>query len=124
MASPLRILYVMDPPARILVDKDTTFAFMCEGDRRGHEQYYCGIEDLFVDPEVMRQGIGRALIADAVAAARHAGVGRIEVTANEHALAFYEEVGFVWDGVADTRFGPAPDMHLDIGPARQAIDEQ
>ena len=49
MASPLRILYVMDPPARILVDKDTTFAFMCEGDRRGHEQYYCGVEDLFVD---------------------------------------------------------------------------
>ena len=49
MASPLRILYVMDPPARILVDKDTTFAFMCEGERRGHEQYYCGIEDLFVD---------------------------------------------------------------------------
>jgi glutathione synthase len=49
MASSLRILYVMDPPSRILVDKDTTFAFMCEGDRRGHEQYYCGIEDLFVD---------------------------------------------------------------------------
>ena len=49
MARPLRILYVMDPPSRILVDKDTTFAFMCEGDRRGHEQYYCGIEDLFVD---------------------------------------------------------------------------
>jgi glutathione synthase len=49
MASPLRFLYVMDPPARILVDKDTTFAFMCEGDRRSHEQYYCGIEDLFVD---------------------------------------------------------------------------
>jgi len=49
MASPLRILYVMDPPTRILVDKDTTFAFMCEGDRRGHEQFHCGIEDLFVD---------------------------------------------------------------------------
>ena len=49
MAHPLRILYVMDPPSRILVDKDTTFAFMCEGDRRGHEQFYCGIEDLFVD---------------------------------------------------------------------------
>jgi glutathione synthase len=49
MASPLRILYVMDPPSRILVDKDTTFAFMCEGDRRGHEQHSCGIEDLFVD---------------------------------------------------------------------------
>jgi glutathione synthase len=46
---PLRILYVMDPLARILVDKDTTFAFMLEGQRRGHEQYTCGVGDLFVD---------------------------------------------------------------------------
>src|SRR5438093_8409686 len=48
-ASALRILYVMDPLARILVDKDTTFAFMLEGEQRGHEQYHCGIEDLFAD---------------------------------------------------------------------------
>jgi len=60
MGSPLRILYVMDPPARILVDKDTTFAFMCEGERRGHQQYYCGIEDLFVErstPQAHVRGI-------------------------------------------------------------------
>jgi glutathione synthase len=60
MANARRILYVMDPPARILVDKDTTFAFMCEGERRGHEQYYCGIEDLFVDrstPQAAVRGI-------------------------------------------------------------------
>src|SRR5437879_11857529 len=44
---PLRILYVMDPLARVLIDKDTTFAFMVEGERRGHEQYHCGIEDMF-----------------------------------------------------------------------------
>jgi glutathione synthase len=45
----LRILYVMDPMARVLVDKDTTFAFQLEGQRRGHEQYHCGAGDLFVD---------------------------------------------------------------------------
>ncbi len=39
----------MDPLAHVLVDKDTTFAFMLEGQRRGHEQYQCGIEDLFVE---------------------------------------------------------------------------
>jgi glutathione synthase len=39
----------MDPPARILVDKDTTFAFMLEGERRGHEQHHCGVEDLFIE---------------------------------------------------------------------------
>src|SRR5262245_9129130 len=59
MARPLRILYVMDPPARILVDKDTTFAFMCEGDRRAHEQYYCGIEDLFIDRSTPRAAVRR-----------------------------------------------------------------
>jgi glutathione synthase len=46
---PRRFLYVMDPLGRILVDKDTTFAFMLEGQRRGHEQYHCGIEDLYVE---------------------------------------------------------------------------
>jgi glutathione synthase len=44
----LRVLYVMDPLSRVLVDKDTTFAFMLEGQRRGHEQYSCAIEDLFI----------------------------------------------------------------------------
>src|SRR5690349_7943037 len=52
MARPLRILYVMDPLARVLVDKDTTFAFMLEGQQRGHEQHQCGIEDLFVERAV------------------------------------------------------------------------
>ncbi len=49
---PLRLLYVMDPLSHVLVDKDTTFAFMLEGQRRGHEQYYCGIEDLFIEKTV------------------------------------------------------------------------
>jgi glutathione synthase len=48
----LRILYVMDPMHRVLVDKDTTFAFQLEGQRRGHEQFYCGPEHLFVDRTV------------------------------------------------------------------------
>ena len=51
-AMPLRILYVMDPMARVLVDKDTTFAFQLEGQRRGHEQYHCGPEELYVDRAV------------------------------------------------------------------------
>jgi glutathione synthase len=48
----LRILYVMDPMTRVLVDKDTTFAFQLEGQKRGHEQYHCLIGDLFVDRAV------------------------------------------------------------------------
>src|SRR2546426_5444210 len=49
MARALRLLYVMDPLSRVLVDQDTTFAFMLEGERREHEQHQCGIEDLFVE---------------------------------------------------------------------------
>ncbi|MFN8544738.1 MAG: glutathione synthase [Candidatus Binatia bacterium] len=48
----LRILYVMDPLSRVLVDKDTTFAFMLEGQRRGHEQYTCDTPDLFIERAV------------------------------------------------------------------------
>jgi glutathione synthase len=57
---PLRLLYVMDPLSHVLVDKDTTFAFMLEGQRRGHEQYYCGIEDLFIEKTVPQTRARRA----------------------------------------------------------------
>jgi RimJ/RimL family protein N-acetyltransferase/GNAT superfamily N-acetyltransferase len=72
------------------------------------------IEDLFVDPERMRQGIGRALVLDLIAIARDHGVRRVEVTANQHALAFYETTGFVVDHAVTTMFGPAPRMHMEI----------
>src|SRR4051794_20178855 len=72
------------------------------------------LEQLFVDPDWMRRGVGRALIADVVAAARQRGLTRISVTANVHALAFYEAVGFVVDGTVSTRFGETPHMRLDV----------
>jgi GNAT superfamily N-acetyltransferase len=66
------------------------------------------LEDLFVDPEWMRRGIATALVLDVAAT-----VPRIDLTANPHALAFYESVGFVEDGVIETSGGPAVRMHLD-----------
>jgi GNAT superfamily N-acetyltransferase len=74
------------------------------------------LEDLFVDPEWMGQGAGRALVQDLVAIARERGVRRIEVTANPHALAFYEKAGFVVGQEVETRFGPAPRMRLQVTP--------
>ena len=74
------------------------------------------IEDLFVDPDQMRQGIGRALVLDLIAIARGHGVRRVEVTANQHALVFYENVGFAVCHDVETRFGPAPRMQLDVTP--------
>ena len=72
------------------------------------------LEDLFVDPTWTRHGVGRALVEDAVRAARAAGLGRLAVTANVLALAFYEAVGFVTDGYVTVPFGVAPRMHLDV----------
>ncbi len=72
------------------------------------------IEDLFVDPEWMRQGIGRSLVLDLFAIARGRGVRRVVVTANQHALGFYAKAGFAVDHTVETRFGPAPRMHLTL----------
>jgi N-acetylglutamate synthase-like GNAT family acetyltransferase len=72
------------------------------------------IEDLFVDPDWMRQGAARTLMQDLVAMARGQGARRVEVTANQHASAFYADAGFVLGHEVQTRFGPAPRMYLDL----------
>jgi GNAT superfamily N-acetyltransferase len=72
------------------------------------------LEALFVDPPSMRTGVGRALVEDLVENAKARGITRVNVTANDHALAFYEALGFVNDGLVPTRFGHAPRMHLNI----------
>jgi GNAT superfamily N-acetyltransferase len=74
------------------------------------------LEDLFVDPDWMRHGVGLAMVADVVGIARAHGERRFDVTANLHALEFYRAAGFVHDATTDTPFGPALRMHLDIAP--------
>ena len=61
--------------------------------------------DLFVDPDSMRQGVARALIADAMATLADHGVGVLEVTANRHALEFYTALGFEVVGAVTTELG-------------------
>lgn len=72
------------------------------------------LEDLFVDPEYMREGLGRALIGDALAGAQRQGAQRIEVTANPNALAFYTALGFVAEGKVDMEFGVGWRMSLEV----------
>jgi GNAT superfamily N-acetyltransferase len=67
----------------------------------------CELEDLFVEPELMRHGIGSALVTDAVARAEAAGQTRMTVVAAERTRRFYERNGFVVVGSATTRFAPA-----------------
>jgi ribosomal protein S18 acetylase RimI-like enzyme len=63
----------------------------------------------------MRSGVGRRLLDDAKRLAGERGAARIDVVANPQAVAFYEAVGFVAAGEAQTRFGPAPRMSLAVG---------
>jgi GNAT superfamily N-acetyltransferase len=70
------------------------------------------LEDLFVDPPWMRHGVGAALVVDISSLVREQNVEWLEVTANPHAMAFYEHMGFVADRLVDTEFYPAPRMHL------------
>jgi GNAT superfamily N-acetyltransferase len=72
------------------------------------------LEDLFVEPESMRHGVGRALTDDAAAIARARGLAAVEVSANPHAREFYARVGFEERGMAPVEYGTAYRMHLDL----------
>lgn len=68
------------------------------------------LEDLFVDPQWMRQGIAAALVTDISARLHELHLETLEVTANPHATAFYEHLGFVKVRVVDTPGYPASRM--------------
>jgi GNAT superfamily N-acetyltransferase len=64
------------------------------------------LDGLFVDPELSRQGIGSALVANAVHEARRQGLS-LTVVASPEARIFYEKCGFTVEGETHTRFGLA-----------------
>lgn len=64
------------------------------------------LDGLFVEPELWRQGVGKALIDEATHRARMHGLA-IGVTAEPTARGFYERCGFWLEGETETRFGPA-----------------
>ena len=63
------------------------------------------LDGLFVEPDLWRRGIGAALVDAAAYQARKRGLA-LTVTANPHALGFYEQCGFSSEGDVSTRFGP------------------
>jgi ribosomal protein S18 acetylase RimI-like enzyme len=78
------------------------------------ENRRCELDDLFVEPRRMGQGIGRALVRDLAERAQAAGAQYVDVIANPNAVGFYGRVGFELSGHASTRFGSAPRMTLDL----------
>ena len=93
------------PPAQIA--NGQVFVAELDGRIAGFAAVVGGeLDGLFVEPELWRRGIGRALANAAAHEARRRGF-TLWVTANPAALGFYERCGFVLEGEAQTRFGPA-----------------
>jgi GNAT superfamily N-acetyltransferase len=67
------------------------------------------LDGLFVEPDRWGEGIGRALVDHATHEARKKGRA-LSVVASPSARLFYEKCGFVVEGEAETRFGPALSM--------------
>ena len=76
----------------------------------------CELDDLFVEPEWMRRGVGRLLVHDLATRAQTAGATRVDVIANPNALEFYTQLGFHVTEETSTRFGAAPRMTLALSP--------
>ena len=104
--------FVSNEWVRVAVDAEDRplgFSVVIPTEGRVHE-----LDGLFVEPDQMSCGVGRALVEDAAARASAQGAEALEVTAGP-AQGFYERVGFVLTGVTQTRFGPAVRLRRDLG---------
>lgn len=83
----MKFLHVMDPIERIDITKDTSFVFIREAQDRGHDNFYCKLEDLAFDG-------GRVLVRAATlrvsdVQGKHAQIGeRVWRPAEEFACIF------------------------------------
>lgn len=89
-------------------DMPIGFSVVIPADGQAHE-----LDGLFVEPDHMLCGVGRALVEDAAARSSSEGAGCLQVTAGP-AEGFYERVGFQRIGAAQTRFGPAVRMRREL----------
>jgi len=68
------------------------------------------LEDLFVDPGHRRRGVAALLVLDISERLRKLGCEALVVTANPHAMPFYEYMGFVTCGLVETELYAAARM--------------
>ena len=71
------------------------------------------LDGLFVEPDQMARGVGRALVEDAAVRATDTGAERLEVIAGP-ARGFYEKLDFEVIAAAETRFGSAVRMRREL----------
>jgi GNAT superfamily N-acetyltransferase len=120
---------LIQPPRSAIAERRVRVAV----DRSGRILGFCSVvaraagiievDDLFVDPPAMKQGVGRALLEDAIRRAAASGARAVEATVNSNATGFYGRLGFLAAGEAQTRFGSAPRMRLEISPRPTGPDE-
>ena len=65
------------------------------------------LDGIFVEPALLRQGIGKRLMADAKARAAALGGTTLKVVAAPDAEAFYRDSGFAFVAETDTLLGKA-----------------
>jgi ribosomal protein S18 acetylase RimI-like enzyme len=112
----------IEPPHEAIADGRVRVAVDAVGRRLGFSVVLpvrdgrCELDDLFVEPDSMRLGVGRLLVDDVATRAAASGASHVDVIANPNALGFYERVGFEMTGQASTRFGSAPRMSLELTP--------
>jgi ribosomal protein S18 acetylase RimI-like enzyme len=75
----------------------------CDIVRNPHEGFrHVGRLGMGLLPDYRERGLGRRLAAEALRAARQAGIERVELevfVSNERAIAFYRALGFVTEGI-------------------------
>lgn len=72
------------------------------------------LDGLFVDPLSLGIGIGRALLEDVIDGLREPGAPYLSVISGPESQGFYETVGFTVVEPAETQFGPANLMRLEL----------
>ncbi|MGH7017749.1 MAG: GNAT family N-acetyltransferase [Caulobacteraceae bacterium] len=106
------------PDAGSIDDRTLAAAFVAEADGAlagfaslSFQGDRAELDDLFVDPQLWRRGLGAALVEEA-ARAGASGAKAIRVVANPRAEAFYRACGFIEVGESQTLFAPAPVMEM------------
>jgi len=109
-------LTVLEPPAEddVVLVAEVTARLVGFATARALGDDTFTVTDLFVDPDHMRSGFGRALMDAVVAAARRSGRTRIVVDANRHAVPFYGHLGFMVIQEVQLEFGTALRMVLSV----------
>ena len=74
--------------------------------RHGLDRMY--LEHLWVLPEVMRRGVGRALFNHAIGRSRELGCSILEIESDPHAAGFYERMGASRIGTTVTELAGRP----------------